>query len=444
MPKKSKMPGVQTPQAIKLGSEDGKDYRQSCKYGEDCYQKNPMHHQKFRHPKAEDGDEKNVETLPKEEIEQPSPKKPKIEEAAAEDVDDEVQSNESEEGEREDMTEEFQGVDETPEPVPAFEDWPKDPVSSVEEKFLVKMPEDFMAFWDFCKGINRENPREALLKSCGLILVGPYDIVAGDEFQSTNLNDYLCHCRYYRDPPEFQTVIASSDENDNFHVGYYRDDPKDVPVFVAAYGGKTSAERDNYKFTLLGDNLFAAIYAYLGQLINKADPFKMTSLQKLKGSVHVHATMKNQDQSFPLEVKTTAMKCRDKKKVAATFHGAGMVVPYDKESQVGYREIPETVASLKKILSNVNTAKNTEEKNKAFDVLQELVTNVQFANDEGDPGMGLELGLDLLLFGGNRLNSTIKHLLSVAYGLLNRDPFAKIANAHLNRRKENVDFFKAE
>ena len=31
-------------------------------------------------------------------------------------------------------------------------------------------------------------------------------------------------------------------------------------------------------------------------------------------------------------------------------------------------------------------------KNKAFDALQELVTNVQFANDEGDPGMGLELG----------------------------------------------------
>ena len=260
----------------------------------------------------------------------------------------------------------------------------------------------------------------------------------------TTCNQLFFLTRYYRDPPEFQTVIASSSEDDNFHVGYYRDDPKDVPVFVAAYGGKTSAERDNYKFTLLGDNLFAAIYAYLGQLINKADPFKMTSLQKLKGSVHVHATMKNQDQSFPLEVKTTAMKCRDKKKVAATFHGAGMVVPYDKESQVGYREIPETVASLKKILSNVNSAKTTEEKNKAFDVLQELVTNVQFANDEGDPGMGLELGLDLLLFGGNRLNSTIRHLLSVAYGLLNRDPFAKIANAHLNRRKSNVEFFKAE
>ena len=33
-------------------------------------------------------------------------------------------------------------------------------------------------------------------------------------------------------------------------------------------------------------------------------------------------------------------------------------------------------------------------------MLQELVTNVQFANDEGDPGMGLELGIDAFCFGG--------------------------------------------
>ena len=43
----------------------------------------------------------------------------------------------------------------------------------------------------------------------------------------------------------------------------------------------------------------------------------------------------------------------------------------------------------------MNDPKDDEDKdvkNKAFDALQELVTNVQFANDEGDPGMGLELG----------------------------------------------------
>ena len=43
-----------TPEGIILGSEDKvKDVRQMCKYGENCYQKNPMHHQKFRHPSKE-------------------------------------------------------------------------------------------------------------------------------------------------------------------------------------------------------------------------------------------------------------------------------------------------------------------------------------------------------------------------------------------------------
>ena len=73
-----------------------------------------------------------------------------------------------------------------------------------------------------------------------------------------------------------------------------------------------------------------------------------------------------------------------------------MVVPYNKNTEVGYREIPETTTSLKKILGKIVESHkddaDEDAKNKAFDALQELVTNVQFANDEGDPGMGLELG----------------------------------------------------
>ena len=73
-----------------------------------------------------------------------------------------------------------------------------------------------------------------------------------------------------------------------------------------------------------------------------------------------------------------------------------MVVPYNKNTEVGYREIPETTTSLKKILGKIVESHRDDAdedvKNKAFDALQELVTNVQFANDEGDPGMGLELG----------------------------------------------------
>jgi len=40
--------------------------------------------------------------------------------------------------------------------------------------------------------------------------------------------------------------------------------------------------------------------------------------------------------------------------------------------------------------------------------------------------MGLELGLDLLAFGGEVFHSTILHLLNVAYELLGRKEFATI------------------
>jgi hypothetical protein len=69
------------------------------------------------------------------------------------------------------------------------------------------------------------------------------------------------------------------------------------------------------------------------------------------------------------------MKSRDKVKVCSTFHGAGLVVPYNKKSEVGYRPIPETVPGLKKIFAKVVETKNADEdkKNAAFDALQELV-----------------------------------------------------------------------
>ena len=67
---------------------------------------------------------------------------------------------------------------------------------------------------------------------------------------------------------------------------------------------------------------------------------------------------------------------------------------------MGYREVPETAANLKKMFTKVVEAEGEEERDKAMDAVQELVTFVQFANDEGDPGMGLELGMALFCHGG--------------------------------------------
>lgn len=73
--------------------------------------------------------------------------------------------------------------------------------------------------------------------------------------------------------------------------------------------------------------------------------------------------------------------------------------------------------------------------------LQEIITYVQFANDEGDYGMGYELGIDMFCSGQRCLHSRVQQVLSVAYDLLNRQDFGRILRAHLKRRiaGDNVD-----
>lgn len=46
-------------------------------------------------------------------------------------------------------------------------------------------------------------------------------------------------------------------------------------------------------------------------------------------------------------------------------------------------------------------APSDEERLKAFAPIQEMITFVQFANDECDYGMGYELGMDLFCFGSH-------------------------------------------
>lgn len=150
--------------------------------------------------------------------------------------------------------------------------------------------------------------------------------------------------------------------------------------------------------------------------------------------------------------------------VSKTFHGAGIVVPVDKNS-VGYRELPESdgnalpytpytpytfslctliysilpvlytpynhlltynslpslfpipntvcvcvcVAGLKRICKAIVEAGDDDERMKAFAPLQEMMTFVQFANDECDYGMGFELGIDLFCYGSHVRSSHTIH-----------------------------------
>ena len=94
---------------------------------------------------------------------------------------------------------------------------------------------------------------------------------------------------------------------------------------------------------------------------------------------------------------------------------------------------------LKKMFAKIRDSKTEAERDKNLDPLQELITLVQFANDECDYGEGLELGLDLFTFGGKCFHSPIRCLLTLGYQLVGRPEFSKIIEAHLKRRSHSSD-----
>ncbi|XP_071951738.1 histone PARylation factor 1-like [Antedon mediterranea] len=393
-----------------------------CKYGSNCYRKNPDHFKQFSHPKRKP--DINIDSSPKKkrkidnddkESETPPSENKVEEENNAEESKEEGKGNEGKSNENEDVLE-------CPPTPPSM-----DIKEEIEWKFKVFMPQDFYDFWDFCKMQNESSPSDALI-DLGLQLVGPYDVLSGKLSATKNKRpNYVLHYRYYYDPPEFQTVVKGDDDS-QFHLGYYRDEPKKAPVFVASNKSKV-----NNLFTPQGENLFAATKLQLDVTIGKIkDSEKKQSLEKLLKEMCAFA--KKHD--YSLDVKTPAMKARERLVVAKTFHGAGIIVNVD-ENDVGYRPIPETNASLKKIFKSIADSKNEGVRMKKFEALQELTTIVQFANDECDYGQGYELGLDLFSYGGDVFHKTIKNLLSVAYQLLEREEFWEILEAHLAQR--NVD-----
>ncbi|NWU99576.1 HPF1 factor, partial [Upupa epops] len=296
-----------------------------------------------------------------------------------------------------------------------------------EECYRLKLPEDFYQFWKFCEELDPEKPSDALVSSIGLTLVGPYDILAGKHKKAkTSDPNFNLHWRFFYDPPEFQTIIVG-DSKTQYHMGYFRDVPDELPVWVGANEAKKGCV-----ISQVGDNVFAAVKLFLSEKLKEVNDKKRSTLLK---DIDDKLTRTAKELGYSLEQKTVKMKQRDKKVVTKAFHGAGLVVPVDKNN-VGYRELPETNANLKKICKAIVDAPTDEERLKAFAPIQEMLTFVQFANDECDYGMGYELGMDLFCYGSHYFHKTVAQLLPLAYTLLKRNLFADIIESHLAQRQE--------
>ncbi|KAJ7420074.1 hypothetical protein WISP_50156 [Willisornis vidua] len=310
-------------------------------------------------------------------------------------------------------------------------DIPDSPCQEAETCYRLRLPEDFYQFWKFCEELDPETPSDALVSNVGLKLVGPYDILAGKhkKAKSTDVNFNL-HWRFFYDPPEFQTILIG-DSKTQYHMGYFRDVPDELPVWVGANEAKKGCV-----ISQVGDNVFAAVKLFLSKKLKEVTDKKKSAILK---DIDEKLTRTAKDLGYSLEQKTMKMKQRDKKVVTKAFHGAGLVVPVDK-NDVGYRELPETNANLRKICKAIVEAPTDDERVKAFAPIQEMLTFVQFANDECDYGMGYELGMDLFCYGSHYFHKTVGQLLPLAYTLLKRSLFAEIIEAHLgSRRAEGLD-----
>lgn len=416
-----------------------KDARIPCKYGAKCFQKNPTHHKKYKHPpKRRSDDHHGLHQNKRHKTNKDDNVKHSQDELTVHSSSDQESSNKNEEEQQSTSSVEVTHQSEAPstpkEDSSEADDRegssPSDVKEFIKQKFLVEMPEDFYEFWLFCEHLSNSKPQEAL-SPVGLTLVGPFDVLSGNLGPGSKYkkSEYLRHWRYYYDPPEFQTVMKG-DEKKQFHIGYFRDDPKEAPCFVAS-----NCAAVDCVIKPMAENLFGAINSYLEEYRSKADPFQKMKVSRIQSSLQEWAT----NHKISLDQNTPEMKARSRRTVCKTFHQAGMVVPYDKKTELGYRSLIETERNLKKLLEKVVAATSDEERDAYLGKLQEVITAASIATDECDFGTGLELAIALFCFGGDVFHNTIRQLAGTTYGLLGREAFTTILEAHLEDRRKGSD-----
>ncbi|VVD03470.1 unnamed protein product [Leptidea sinapis] len=399
-------------------SDDWKAYvsdtRTICKYGAKCYQKNPEHHKTYKHPpnlKAKNTPAKKRFTPYN------TNRKPDERNTAA-------TTENIESSERWDCKESTQHLKNS------TLDINEDSLLSIvevdgdttlygnetdnrifKECFLVEMPNDFFKFYEcLCK---ESSSVESLMASVNLELVGPFDLVSGKLPKLEDTKLYLSHWRFFYDPPEFQTVLKKRG-NSEVHIGYYRDDPNSTPAFLAV----NDSSKD-HQITPIAENIFGAVYWFL-QNEKTSSPFMSMVCQKLSDKVKKWAEENN------YSVQECDKKKRLQQIVCKTFHGAGIVVPYNKKTQLGYRKLVESDSNLKKLFKKLAEATSDSEKDKILSDLQPVITYSSIAMDECDFGTGLEAGIALFCSGLKELHSSVLSLLTSAYSLLQREEFGKI------------------
>jgi hypothetical protein len=272
----------------------------------------------------------------------------------------------------------------------------------------------------------------------GWRLVGPMEVLAG---VVTSFSSDAAKWRYGRfryDPPEVQTIAVSTNTASSkyTHVALHRDDPHALPTMIVAGrrasppgAGVPTPINASGAATVVEDRVFDVLGDTVGgvflRLCEEAGPAGSASVAALTAAF---PTPKHRGKSA-----ADTYKLRKKAVVASTVHHLGVVVPYDRKTELGYRPMMMTLAAFQSLISAWNEKGNTIPP-KQLDAITEQFQWADIANDECDFGLNLEIGLNLFSLTNGTANDVVYHtwrVLEIVYGLLNRDLFRHILKCHL-------------
>jgi hypothetical protein len=297
-------------------------------------------------------------------------------------------------------------------------------------------PDDLWRFWDFVRRLQPLDPLHALADTLQVVLVGPFDVLAGRFDGLTPRYSHLLHWRYHDDPPEFFTVLAG--DTDGLHWGYYLDDPAQPRSPAAAVASYYAG--DVFELSLDGDNLFEAIRLQLEYLQRDNEDYRaedkeqaplydqrLEQLARLRERLVRYATGERTEVGEEYTERYAGSWTRSEWVVAPTREGMGIVVPEEK-----YRPLSLVGPKLWRFLRR--------HKNPV-----ELVEEARQALSEGFPGTALELGKDLWGMIGARRRGYAYELLDAAYEALGRQALRTVLAVHrANRRLPSVDILDLE
>merc|ERR1719295_2118459 len=302
----------------------------------------------------------------------------------------------------------------------------------LQDKYHTKFPWTFFKFWDFCVEVADGGDPLKVLECLDVSLVGPFQYLQGD-LQCLSGDQLLTHYRYYFDLPEFQTILVERGCPDHSHYGFWRDDPARNPVGICkSKGGRTvldTAGKDSLWIEPVATNLFAFTRSRIEQM--GADPDRQSLSEALDSFVTKHGVKMTE-----MNGKSCPFKRRRKEVVCPTFHRFGLVVAVD-DNEVGYRPQNYSNREMKRIFKRMHSDKVKRRKVKAEE-MEIALTNVCLADDEGDPGMGYELGI-AFFYSYPMFAKKAQRLLLNAYTLAVRDGFKPILKAHLKTRDSRTD-----